>query len=99
MSAKGKWPCYFFSSDTTGEKPFEEFFLANDELDLQRFETIGVITNKEAVDKQKLDKVIRDLSEASSRGFLDKSAVVDLLFKLVPEMSHEERGKYLDGRM
>ena len=21
-----KWPCYFFQSDTTGEKDFEEFF-------------------------------------------------------------------------
>ena len=22
----GRWPCYFFQSDTTGEKDFEEFF-------------------------------------------------------------------------
>ena len=25
-----KWPCYFFNSDTTGEKDFEEFFTDSD---------------------------------------------------------------------
>jgi len=29
LIAKKQWPCYFFSSDTTGEKDFEEFFTAN----------------------------------------------------------------------
>ena len=26
------WPCYFFQSDTTGEKDFEEFFTAGERL-------------------------------------------------------------------
>ena len=26
LSAKKKWPCYFFKSDPSEEKPFEEFF-------------------------------------------------------------------------
>jgi hypothetical protein len=33
------WPCYFFDSDTTGEKPFEEFFVDGQDLDLARYRT------------------------------------------------------------
>ena len=29
---KNQWPCYFFRSDTTGEKSIEEFFTDNEKL-------------------------------------------------------------------
>ena len=41
--ANKQWPCYFFKSDTTGEKDFEELFTDNEDLDMERFETVGVI--------------------------------------------------------
>ena len=41
--ANKQWPCYFFKSDTTGKKDFEEFFTDNEDLDMERFETVGVI--------------------------------------------------------
>ncbi len=44
--ANKQWPCYFFKSDTTGEKDFEEFFTDNEDLDMERFETVGVIRNQ-----------------------------------------------------
>ena len=31
-----KWPCYFFQSDTTGEKDFEEFYTDNEKLDMKK---------------------------------------------------------------
>ena len=33
-----RWPCYFFKSDTSGEKDFEEFFTDNEILDMNRFQ-------------------------------------------------------------
>ena len=30
LPKEGKWPCLFTSSDTTGEKDFEEFFTENE---------------------------------------------------------------------
>ena len=53
-----KWPCYFFNSDTTGEKDFEEFFTDSESLDLDRFETIGVVQNKPEFDQSKLDEFV-----------------------------------------
>ena len=44
--ANKKWPCYFFKNDTTGEKDFEEFFTDNEDLDMKRLETVGVIRNQ-----------------------------------------------------
>ena len=34
---------FFFKSDAMGEKDFEEFFTDNEDLDMERFETVGVI--------------------------------------------------------
>ena len=42
LIANKQWPCYFFKSDTTGEKDFEEFFTDAEDLDMERFETVGV---------------------------------------------------------
>ena len=51
--ANKQWPCYFFKSDTTGEKDFEELFTDNEDLDMERFETVGVIRNQpEFVNKE-----------------------------------------------
>ena len=43
--SKKLWPCYFFKSDTTGEKPFEEFYTDNERVDFNRFTDFGVIKN------------------------------------------------------
>ena len=51
--ANKKWPCYFFKNDTTGEKDFQEFFTDNEDLDMKRLETVGVIRNQpEFVNKE-----------------------------------------------
>ena len=37
LIANKQWPCYFFKSDTTGEKDFEEFFTNTEELNLELY--------------------------------------------------------------
>ena len=51
LVARKEWPCYFFRSDTTGEKDFEEFFTANEVLDMEQFKSIGVIKNEALSDR------------------------------------------------
>src|SRR5690606_1485284 len=46
LPSEGKLPCLFTTSDTTGEKDFEEFFTENEVLDMDRFQNLGVIKNK-----------------------------------------------------
>ncbi len=97
---QGKWPVYFFGSDTTGEKAYEEFFMGNETLDLDTFTGIGVIKNQPDFDAEKLNAFESGIREiADSQGPWDKSKIVDLYLSVLPELSHEEKGKYLDSRM
>ena len=99
LIAGKQWPCYFFNSDTTGEKDFEEFFTDNETLDMNRFEGVGVIKNEVTCDSEKLDDFLRGVENIKARGDWDKQSIVDLFFGLLPEFAHKETGKYLDGRM
>jgi len=99
LPQKGKWPCYFFNSDTTGEKDFEEFFTDTELLDMQRFENIGVIKNKPIFDNNKLDFFIKNINEIKNKELWSRDEIVKLFFKTIPEFEHKETGKFLDNRM
>ena len=99
LIANKQWPCYFFKSDTTGEKGFEEFFTDNEDLDMQRFETVGVIKNQPDFDEAKLDDFMNGIETLREKGTWTKDDIVKLYFGLLPEFAHKETGKYLDQRM
>jgi FlaA1/EpsC-like NDP-sugar epimerase len=99
LIAKKQWPCYFFKSDTTGEKDFEEFFTDNEDLDMERFETVGVIKNQPDFDEAKLDDFMDGIEALRGKGTWAKDEIVKLYFGLLPEFAHKETGKYLDQRM
>jgi UDP-N-acetylglucosamine 4,6-dehydratase len=99
LIADKKWPCYFFKSDTTGEKDFEEFYTENEDLDMARFESVGVIRNPAKFDQQKLDFFISEIERIRSQETWRKSEIVELFYELLPEFGHLETGKYLDSRM
>jgi FlaA1/EpsC-like NDP-sugar epimerase len=99
LIAKKQWPCYFFKSDTTGEKDFEEFFTDNEDLDMARFETVGVIKNQPDFDETKLDDFMSGIEALRGKGTWTKDDIVKLYFGLLPEFAHKETGKYLDQRM
>ena len=99
LIANKQWPCYFFKSDTTGEKDFEEFFTDNEDLDMERFETVGVIKNQPDFDEAKLDDFMDGIEALREKGTWSKDDIVKLYFGLLPEFAHKETGKYLDQRM
>ena len=99
LIAKKCWPCYFFTSDTTGEKDFEEFFTDKEDLDMNRFETVGVIKNQPIFDEAKLDEFMVGIDFLREKGTWTKEDIIKLYFGILPEFSHKETGKYLDQRM
>ena len=99
LIANKQWPCYFFKSDTTGEKDFEEFFTDNEDLDMERFETNNVIKNMPDFDEAKLDDFMNGIEALREKGTWAKNDIVKLYFGLLPEFAHKETGKYLDQRM
>jgi len=99
LIARKRWPCYFFNSDTTGEKDFEEFFTADEELDLSRFSAIGIIKNKSVFSDDKLDGFLAGIKALRDRADWTKNDILRLYFEILPEFNHRETGKYLDQRM
>lgn len=99
LIANKQWPCYFFNSDTTGEKDFEEFFTDKENLDMKRFETVGVIKNQLDFDAAKLDDFLDGIEALREKGTWTKDDIVKLYFGLLPDFAHKETGKYLDQRM
>lgn len=95
----GRWPCYFFQSDTTGEKDFEEFFTSKEEVNWNRFEAIGVINNSRVYDAEALESFEEGCSELLRSGQWSKDDLLSLYHLVLPDFGHLETGKYLDQRM
>ena len=99
LIAQRKWPVYFFASDTTGEKDFEEFFTDQEDVDLGRFENIGVIRNEAYLDTERLNYFLSEIIRIREQKTWEKGPIVDLFNHMIPDFDHKETGKYLDGRM
>jgi FlaA1/EpsC-like NDP-sugar epimerase len=99
LIAQKKWPCYFFKSDTTGEKDFEEFFTDREVLDMVRFESVGIIKNAPGFDAVILQHFTDTLTTIKAKPSWEKAELVDLFNEMIPDFAHKETGKYLDGRM
>jgi FlaA1/EpsC-like NDP-sugar epimerase len=96
---KDIWPCLFTPSDTTGEKDFEEFFTENEILDLERFESLGVIKNALELNEEMLVHFESVINGLKQNGVWGKEEIVKLFHEMIPNFGHEEKGKYLDGKM
>lgn len=97
--ASGEWPCYFFDSDTTGEKDHEEFYEDHETVDLKRFSHAGVVRSTADGDSQTLDHFFEEVQSLLEQGAWDKPALVSLLQQTLDTFAHDERHKYLDERM
>ena len=99
LPSEGKWPCLFTSSDTTGEKDFEEFFTDSEVLDMNRFENLGVIKNEAIYDEAKLNHFETIIKKYKQKLSWTKEDIVKEFFTMIPDFGHKETGKYLDGKM
>lgn len=94
-----EWPCYFFASDTTGEKDFEEFYTDREQVDWNRFVDIAVIRNDRTIDVKVLDSLFSTLLNYLQTKSWTKSDLVQLFNGALEEFAHKETYKYLDDRM
>ena len=99
LPSKGKWPCLFTMSDTTGEKDFEEFFTENEVLDMDKFHSIGIIKNEPIFNSEKLDEFEKNIKYMLKSLKWTKEDILREFLKIVPEFKHKETGKYLDEKM
>lgn len=93
------YPVVYFTSDTTGEKGFEEFFVPGEKLNMERFASLGVIEDVVKRPMGELERFFDELSIIFHDDGFSKVAVVDALKKFLPNFEHAEKGKNLDQKM
>lgn len=93
------YPVHYATSDTSGEKPFEEFVTDTETADMNRFKSLGVIAGKQIPDKERIEILFKDLNAAFEKVTTTKEEVISIMKEYLPNFEHLETGKSLDGKM
>ncbi len=84
------WPVYYFSSDTSGEKAYEEFYTKGEFLDFNRYKSLGVICNSDSRTLSEIKNIIMRLQNILSGDKISKSEIVAVLQEIIPSFNHIE---------
>lgn len=94
-----RYPVHYSSSDTSGEKAYEEFYTTSERVDMSRMQALGVVINKNIPSKNRVNTLIDDLSELFMKDEVSKEDVIAVLKAYLPNFKHIETGKSLDSKM
>lgn len=97
-NGSNQYPVHFSESDTSGEKPYEEFVTDTETADMEVFKSLGVITGKKIPDKARIEKLFAELSAAFEQQ-TTKENIVRIMKDYLPSFEHIETGKSLDSKM
>jgi FlaA1/EpsC-like NDP-sugar epimerase len=92
-----KYPIYFFKTDTSGEKTYEEFFTEEEDYEINKYDSLGFINTPEI--KISFEDVESDFERVFNNLNSEKSDIVTIIKKYVPDFMHIETGKHLDQKM
>jgi FlaA1/EpsC-like NDP-sugar epimerase len=92
-----KYPIYFFKTDTSGEKTYEEFFTEEEDYDVNSYDSLGFINTPEI--KISFENVESDFESVFGNQNSKKSEIITIIKKYVPDFIHIETGKHLDQKM
>lgn len=93
------YPVHYSGSDTSGEKPYEEFYTDEETVDMDRLQALGVITGKEVTDKNKVEVLFNNLTAEFAKEETSKETIIQIMQEYLPNFEHIETGKSLDSKM
>ena len=94
-----RYPVHFSISDTSGEKPYEEFYTETEKIDMNRLQALGVVTNKGIPDQGRINVLFQKLNRAFDEVTTTKDDVIAIMKEYLPNFEHIETGKSLDSKM
>ena len=92
-----KYPIYFFSTDTSGEKTYEEFFTEEEDYEINMYDSLGFINTTDI--KISFEEVENDFENVFKNSNSNKTDIINIIKKYVPNFEHIETGKHLDQKM
>ncbi len=94
-----EYPVHYAASNTSGEKAYEEFYTETETVDMDRLQSLGIVTGKEVVNSEKVDKLFEELEKAFENLEVTKEDIVQIIGGYLPNFGHIETGKSLDSKM
>ena len=92
-----KYPIYFFNTDTSGEKTYEEFYTEEEDYEINKYDSLGFINTPDI--EISFEDVETDFETVFNNSNSKKSDIVEVIKKYVPDFEHIETGKNLDQKM
>ena len=92
-----QYPIYFFKTDTSGEKTYEEFYTEDEDFEINIYDSLGFINPR--VINISFENVESDFENVFNNPNSDKSDIVAIIKKYIPDFMHIETGKHLDQKM
>ncbi len=92
-----KYPIYFFKTDTSGEKTYEEFYTEEEDYEINVYDSLGFVNTQEITIS--FEDLKYDFDLVFSDTNYKKSDVIRVIKKYVPDFEHIETGKHLDQKM
>lgn len=93
------YPVHYSGSTTSGEKAYEEFFTEDENVDMARFDSLGVITDKPQTAVEDVERLFRELDAAFAHEDVTKDKIIAVIKTFLPNFEHIEKGKSLDSKM
>ena len=92
-----KYPIYFFKTDTSGEKAYEEFYTEEEDYDINTYDSLGFINSPDV--NISYEDLKFSFEEVFNNINTNKSDIISVIKKYVPDFMHIETGKHLDQKM
>jgi FlaA1/EpsC-like NDP-sugar epimerase len=93
------YPVVYFKSDTTGEKAYEEFYVPGEQINLNRFKSLGVIEESKPRTMVEVEEFFEKIENIFHKPSFTKEEVVEAIKDFIPNFEHEEKWKNLDQKM
>lgn len=94
-----EWPVIYTGSNTTGEKAYEEFFIEGEDLNMNRFQSLGVIEKTTRRPMKDVMALFEEFEGIFAEPNFTKAEVVAAIERFLPNFEHEEKGLNLDSKM
>ena len=92
-----KYPIFFFKTDTSGEKTYEEFYTEEEDYNTDNYDSLGFINTPDI--KISFEDVEADFEKVFNNPNSKKLDIASIIKKYVPSFIHIETGKHLDQKM
>jgi FlaA1/EpsC-like NDP-sugar epimerase len=92
-----KYPIYFFNTDTSGEKTYEEFYTEEEDYEIGTYNSLGTINTQDI--EISFEDVEASFESVFNSPNSQKVDIVAIIKKYVPDFMHIETGRHLDEKM